>query len=319
MTIQSRPHIRCPCGARIHIKPFDLLSRYSNYSTLRIITTYCLRFRPKVGQESPTHPASQANPLNPRYLTTRELIDAEIALVKLAQRDQFNLEIDALIKKRSLNPRSVLRALSPFLDNAGVLRVGGRLDNAPITYEHKHPMILPAKHPLTKLIVEHEHRRLLHSGHQLTLASLRARFWPIAGKQVVKKILHQCIKCFRVRPTAPPQPDLIHLKQGRLNRYQLTQQTVQHFWKRWHREYLHELQQQHKWQFRSPDVIKLDALVVIREDNTPPLKWRLGRIVELHPGSDGIVRVVSIKVADGIIRRPSTRICLLPTEEDSSP
>ncbi|XP_017797043.1 PREDICTED: uncharacterized protein LOC108578262, partial [Habropoda laboriosa] len=167
--------------------PYWLAQKAVNGLRYNLPLKIYLRFRRKVGQESLTHPASQANPLNPRYLTTRELIDAEIALVKLAQRDQFNLEVDALIKKRSLNPRSVLRALSPFLDNAGVIRVGGRLDNAPIAYEHKHPMILPAKHPLTKLIVEHEHRRLLHSGHQLTLASLRARFWPITGKQVVKK------------------------------------------------------------------------------------------------------------------------------------
>jgi hypothetical protein len=29
-------------------------------------------------------------------------------------------------------------------------------------------------------------------------------------------------------------------------------------------------------------------MVILREENVPPLQWKLGRIVELHPGSDGI-------------------------------
>nr|XP_031836770.1 uncharacterized protein LOC116428796 [Nomia melanderi] len=115
--------------------------------------------------------------------------------------------------------------------------------------------------------------------------------------------------------TAPPQADLLHLNQNRLNHYQLIQYKAEHFWKRWHREYLYELQQRHKWQLDSPGNVKADALVIIREDNTPPLKWRLGRIADLHPDSDNTSRVVSIKVVDGIIKRPVSRVCVLPIEE----
>jgi len=45
----------------------------------------------------------------------------------------------------------------------------------------------------------------------------------------------------------------------------------------------------------------------------PPLKWRTGRICELHPGSDGLVRV-SLKTTGGIIRRSLPKICILPVD-----
>lgn len=80
------------------------------------------------------------------------------------------------------------------------LRVGGRLTNAPVPYNQKHPMILPYKHPLTTLIVTYEHHRLLHAGCQHTLSSIRTRFWPISGKRLVKKIIHNCVPCFKVNP-----------------------------------------------------------------------------------------------------------------------
>lgn len=111
---------------------------------------------------------------------------------------------------------------------------------------------------------------------------------------------------------AVPQPDITDLNKGRLNRYQLIQQTVQHFWKRWQQEYLHGLQQRHKWQLNSPATIQKDTLALIKEDNLPPTKWRLGRVIELHPGADGIIRVITIRTADGILKRPVTRICPLP-------
>ena len=117
-----------------------------------------------------------------------------------------------------------------------------------------------------------------------------------------------------------PQQDLLHLRQHSLNRYQLIQQMIQHFWKRWHQEYLHELQQRHRWQSDSSDILAIGTLVLIRDDNLPPLRWRLGRVAELHPGADGVTRVASIRVADGVIKRPVTKLCILSlaTEETTT-
>ncbi|XP_045530723.1 uncharacterized protein LOC123718350 [Pieris brassicae] len=45
-------------------------------------------------------------------------------------------------------------------------------------------------------------------------------------------------------------------------------------------------------------------LVAIHDANTPPGKWAMGRVVELHPGTDNIVRVVSLKTKNRVIKRP---------------
>ena len=114
---------------------------------------------------------------------------------------------------------------------------------------------------------------------------------------------------------ALPQPDLRLLPVPRLNRYQHVQQIVQHFWSRWQREYLHQLQQRYKWSRTNADPIKLGSLVLLKEDNLPPLKWQLGRITELHPGKDGVIRVASVRIRDSILDRPESKLCVLPIED----
>jgi hypothetical protein len=85
----------------------------------------------------------------------------------------------------------------------------------------------------------------------------------------------------------------------------------QHFWARFHNEYLSELQQRTKWQIKRKD-LKEGDLVAIKDDNVPPMRWRLGRVHQLHPGLDGVTRVASFKTAKGIVKRAVTRVCLLP-------
>lgn len=53
-------------------------------------------------------------------------------------------------------------------------------------------------------------------------------------------------------------------------------------------------------------------MVILREENFPPLKWKLGRVVELHSGSDGLVCVASVRTENGQFRRAITKLCKLP-------
>ncbi|KAG6439619.1 hypothetical protein O3G_MSEX000926 [Manduca sexta] len=57
-------------------------------------------------------------------------------------------------------------------------------------------------------------------------------------------------------------------------------------------------------------------MVLLSEDNAPPLSWRLGRVRRLFPGPDGISRVAEVNTVRGSVRRPLTRICLLPTAQE---
>ena len=89
------------------------------------------------------------------------------------------------------------------------MRVGGRLKNAPIDFDQKHPIILP-QHGLTGLIIKQKHFEHMHAGSQTLLAIIRQEFWPINGKNAIKKIIRQCVVCFRANPisTTPKMGEL---------------------------------------------------------------------------------------------------------------
>lgn len=77
-------------------------------------------------------------------------------------------------------------------------------------------------------------------------------------------------------------------------RWQLIQAMNRQIWKCWSNDYLQQLQARSKW--RTPiENIKKDDVVVIREDNIPPGRWAIGRVIEIHPGKDNHIRVVTLK------------------------
>ncbi|XP_055630605.1 uncharacterized protein LOC129771210 [Toxorhynchites rutilus septentrionalis] len=110
---------------------------------------------------------------------------------------------------------------------------------------------------------------------------------------------------------ALPEPSTENIPINRLNRWQLVQRQLEDFWKRWRREYLCQLQGRNK-RWKPPLKIDVDKLVVIQDDNQPPMRWKMGRIIATHPGPDGVVRVVTLKTATGILKRPVEKICMLP-------
>ena len=60
-------------------------------------------------------------------------------------------------------------------------------------------------------------------------------------------------------------------------------------------------------------------MVVLKEDNLPPLRWKLGRITALHPGKDGISSVLSIKTAEGCCSAPLRKCASYPRDLDITP
>jgi hypothetical protein len=114
--------------------------------------------------------------------------------------------------------------------------------------------------------------------------------------------------------TAPAEDNIREVPTNRWTRYQLITQMRQHFWRRWSQDYLHTLQQRTKWRSTPNDGPTVGALVILKEDNTPPLHWPLGRITELHPGQDGKCRVVSVKTVRGVFKGPIIKICPVPCE-----
>jgi hypothetical protein len=80
-------------------------------------------------------------------------------------------------------------------------------------------------------------------------------------------------------------------------------------WKRWSSGYLNSLQQRTKSRRQQPD-LQPGMLVLLREDNLPPMSWKLAIISETFPGPDGHVRVVTVKTSSGQFKRPIHKLAL---------
>ncbi|GFY22155.1 integrase catalytic domain-containing protein [Trichonephila clavipes] len=90
-------------------------------------------------------------------------------------------------------------------DSDGLLRVGGRLSNSNLPYVNKHPAILPGNHNLTVQIIVHFHRKNLHTGASSLLHYVREKFWPLNGRSLCRKVVHECLVCFKSRPLVTSQ------------------------------------------------------------------------------------------------------------------
>ncbi|UYV79791.1 hypothetical protein LAZ67_18000663, partial [Cordylochernes scorpioides] len=80
----------------------------------------------------------------------------------------------------------------------GILRVGGRLKWAPsMTYEQKHPALLPSSGKVAQMIVQAVHMRTLHGSVHLMLSTLRQKYWMLRAKDQVKRCIRECVTCCR--------------------------------------------------------------------------------------------------------------------------
>lgn len=98
-------------------------------------------------------------------------------------------------------------------------------------------------------------------------------------------------------------------------RWHLTNKIFQDLWRRWKTEYLSQLSVRSKW-LKTKSNIKIGNMVTIHDDNFPSGKWPVGRVVEVHRGNDGFVRVVTLKTKTGLIKRPIIKLSVLPIEQN---
>lgn len=500
----------------VSIKPEEffgnLINKYSDLQKLQCVVARVLRFTNNIKvKKNERH----YGPLN-----VMELRNAIEVLIRSVQKEHFPNEYINLQNNKAINLKSKILSLNPFIEN-GLLRVGGRIRHSNESYDKKFPIILPKNNKLTYLILQNEHKRLLHGGVQSLLCSIRNKYWIISGRNTCKKIVNDCIVCFRAKPrsftylmgdlpevrvnnyspffnvgvdyggpylikdrkgrgsklskayvclfvclstkavhielvseltteaflasfnrfasrrgkpknvfsdngsnfigahnelsqiskflkvnqefvinklaidqikwnfiparspnfggiweagikstkyhikrllktpltyedfytllvriegilnsrplcpltedpddvsaltpahfligkqiTTFPEVDLRDVSDGKLSHWQHIQKLTQHYWTRWSKEYLSELQTRVKWKTSSQS-IKDGALVLIKNEDSPTMLWRLGRVVKCCPGKDGVVRVVNIKTQNGTLTRSVNNICVLPVE-----
>ncbi|XP_022181238.1 uncharacterized protein LOC111041324 [Myzus persicae] len=82
--------------------------------------------------------------------------------------------------------------------------------------------------------------------------------------------------------TLPPEPDLTSQQISGLRRWKLVQALMQSFWTRWTSECLPQLQVRGK-RTTATKPLAIGDVVIVREDNMAPCKWKMARITCLHP------------------------------------
>lgn len=495
----------------------SIVKRFSSLQKLVSVVAACRRFVFNLKL------AIKKDGLNEnKTLHSVELQESMSTLIKMAQMKDFSTEILLLKKGKILRKESKIISLNPFIDDKGILRVGGRLQEAESGYNKKHPIILTKNQNFTILVVRDIHYRYFHANQQLMMNILKTKYWIIGCKNVVKKCIRDCVICtryrmegynqqmgnlpsYRIQPSRPfsntgtdfagpfqiktwqgrgakqlkcyiaificmatkaihielvsdlttdkflaslhrfvsrrgacnnlysdngknfvgaarklsefqnflrenekiiekelakneicwhfipayspnfggiwesavksmkyhmkrsigqtvltfeemttllcqieaclnsrpltvitmdvddPEPltpghfltqgpillppqEIIDEKMSLSNRWRLVQHIQHSFWKRWSVEYISTLQTRKKW-FQQSTNVKVDDIVLVREENLPPCRWLMGRIVATQPGRDGLVRVATIKTKNGIIDRSVRKLTIfLPTE-----
>lgn len=521
--VPSEEKTSCNLGIVETPEPVIPLSRYSSFTRLKRVSAWILRFI-----ENVRVPTSSGR-IQSTCLTVSELTAAENYWLRVIQRESFPTELDQLRRGLPLPKNSRLLHFRPLWDkDLSVLRVGGRLSNSELSFSQSHPVILEGRHPVTKLLIQSEHVRLMHAGASLLQASLSQRFHIVGARRAVRLVTRQCITCRRhtvkpqgqllgqlpservspatpfertgvdyagpfltkygkvrkptvvktyiclfvclavkaihlelvsdltaeafiaafrrfisrrgcpslmwsdhgsnfvgakgdlkemyqflsdqitqgtisnfcasnkiewrfipeksphfggiwesnvksvkahlkrivspvkltfeefttvlaqveailnSRPLAPtdspdddgisvltpghfligkplaslPDPEASYRTVSLLKRWHLCQNLVRHFWERWSKEYLCILNKYHKWRFPVRNVAVGDV-VILQEQGMVPTKWPLGRVKEVYPGRDGLVRVVSVKTPQGIYRRPVAKVAVLIPNEDN--
>ncbi|XP_068704734.1 uncharacterized protein [Montipora foliosa] len=103
------------------------------------------------------------------------------------------------------------RNLSPYIDAAGVVRVGGRVEKALVSYDNKHPVLLPGDR---SFIVRHIHQ-CGHAGVAATVGKTRKKYWIIRAHDLAKTMKFRCVVCRKMAAKVESQV-MADLPQSRL-------------------------------------------------------------------------------------------------------
>ena len=149
-------------------------------------------------------------------ISLEKLQAAEKVIFKGVQYEAFNKEHEVLRavskpgeelsrdqagkRKDEIKKTSSLYRLDPFLDEDGILRVGGRIKRGNIPLELKNPIILPRKGHVTEMIIRYYHNKVNHMGRGITHNEIRQRgYWIIGGSSAVSHVISKCVECKRKR------------------------------------------------------------------------------------------------------------------------
>ena len=173
--------------------PMAKLLDISNWNKFVRATAYILRLKLKKAERPETLEISE-----------EEVKRAILFWVKLTQDFSFEEEIEALKEGKKLPRHSPLLCHDIFLDEDGLIRRRGRINEAPIDFDERHPVFLPSfkvKKPqeinqrIESRLVNAIHLQQMHCGPKQTNQYLRKEFWLLSSLPSIRSVINQCFRC----------------------------------------------------------------------------------------------------------------------------
>jgi len=153
---------------------------------------------------------------NSGFVTPQEFRKAEEKLFQKIQQEAFPDEYHDLKNVKKVRQSSKIYCLSPFLGEDGVIRMSSRSQNAKISYAARNPAILPNKHELVDLMIQHHHERNQHMAEETTIADVRESAWIISTRIAVRRVVKNCQFC-KIRKAKPVLPLMGQLPEARVD------------------------------------------------------------------------------------------------------
>ena len=121
-------------------------------------------------------------------------------VIRSVQRRHFGEELISLGKGKCLKSCSSIVKLDPFIDDEGILRVGGRIKRSAVAIEMQHLVVLPKSSRIAELVVRWCHGQVAHAGQGMAMNQIRSSgFWVTRCKSLVRYIILKCVRCKQLR------------------------------------------------------------------------------------------------------------------------
>ena len=170
--------------------------RFGSKLRLLRVTAYVMRFICQLKRRIQADQSGDET-RKPDELSAHEILEAEKIWIRQIQGTSFKEELKCLTSKPKTLPPPNVSQFGLYIETDGLMKCRGRVDNASIPETGKRPILLPAKHHFTDLVVQGIHRDVKHSGINHTFSTLRERFWVLRGRETVKRNLRKCVICRR--------------------------------------------------------------------------------------------------------------------------
>ncbi|KAL9964668.1 hypothetical protein ACROYT_G028343 [Oculina patagonica] len=201
---KERRKVQITCAAAV-CQPIINCQEFSAWRRLLRVTAYVLRFCRNLHLKSSRE--NDDNDVHVGPLSSNEIESAEEYWAKQTQ---------AGLSERMA--KGDFKTLSPWVDDKGIIRVGGRVDPHLLSYDGKCPALLPRDHWVSMLITRNAHQAG-HLGVAATTAKIRRKYWIIKRTNVAKTIKQRCKSCRTLYPG----------KNGML-KGEMLQSTISLFW-----------------------------------------------------------------------------------------